>query len=101
MKTFGEFLKLKESVRNKFNNFYGDDYDGFTQPQLSYDKNRPIPGRTYEYYLNLFNSQTGGNLGPEHLEALEKHKQNDALYRQRISAHHMTRNTQEGVENRK
>jgi hypothetical protein len=93
MKTFDEFLS-KKTVKDKFNNNYGN-RDDFTQ--LSYDKNRPIPGRTYEYYLNLFNSQTGGNLRPEHLEALKRHKETDKLYHQRMLDYRMARNTQENV----
>jgi hypothetical protein len=97
MKTFDDFLSKKDdflskkTVKDKFNNYYGnrDDYG------LSIEG--PIPGRTYEYYLNLFNSQTGGNLRPEHLEALKRHKETDNLYHRRMSDYRMARNTQENV----
>jgi hypothetical protein len=93
MKTFSEFLKLSESIKEKFNNYYGNQED-YGSPIKG---NRPIPGRTYEYYLNLFNSQTGGNLRPEHLEALKRHKETDKLYHQRMLDYRMARNTQENV----
>ena len=80
MKTFNEYLKIKESDYNKTNNT---------------NTNKPMPGQAYEYYLNLFNSQTHGNLEPQHIEALKKHKENDKIYNQKLSAHRMARNNEE------
>ena len=78
MKTFNEYLKIKESDYNKTNNT---------------NTNKPMPGQAYEYYLNLLNSQTHGNLEPQHIEALKKHKENDKIYNQKVSARHsMARN---------
>ena len=75
MKTFNEYLKIKES-----------DFGSNT--------NKPMPGQAYEYYLNRFNSSTKGNLQPQHIEALKKHKESDKIYNQKLSAYRMAKNNE-------
>ena len=65
MKTFQQWLEAT-SFSDRYHQLYNDD--------------KPMPGKTYEYYLKLFTKlahKQGRELTKDELKALERHKLND------------------------
>lgn len=91
MKTFNEFLKLKENAVAKFKTIYGPDVTDTAQQH-------GVKG--YRYYLNLFNQRAreqGRELTQQELDMLKQHRQNDSQFHQQVASDRIARSTQESV----